>query len=168
MTWHLLVDGRRHTVEILRRGSRCVAVLDGRSCDVDLVESGAHVSLLLGSRSYELVVERRGSSTLVLVNGSRFAVSIEHPGAGRTPRGGVPRSGTARVTAPMPGRVVKVLAAPGDHVRSRQGLVLMEAMKMENELCAPGAGTVREVHVRAGDSVEGATLLLTVELDGPA
>jgi biotin carboxyl carrier protein len=71
-------------------------------------------------------------------------------------------SGPRRIVAPMPGRVVKVLVRPGDMVDARQGLVVVEAMKMENELRAPGAGTVTEVKVTEGASVEANTVLVVL------
>jgi biotin carboxyl carrier protein len=63
----------------------------------------------------------------------------------------------------MPGRVVRVLVAQGDEVAARQGVVVVEAMKMENELRSPKAGRVKEVSVKAGDSVEAGRGLLVVE-----
>jgi biotin carboxyl carrier protein len=63
----------------------------------------------------------------------------------------------------MPGRIVKVLVKPGDHVAARQGLIIVEAMKMENELRAPGPGTVTEVKVAQGASVEANAVLIVME-----
>jgi biotin carboxyl carrier protein len=68
-----------------------------------------------------------------------------------------------QVVAPMPGKVIRVLVAPGDAVAPKQGLVVIEAMKMENELRASGAGRVKAVRVAEGQSVEAGTLLVTVE-----
>jgi biotin carboxyl carrier protein len=86
--------------------------------------------------------------------------------AGRFGRGGAASdqvaSGPRRIVAPMPGRVVKVLVKPGDTVDARQGLVVVEAMKMENELRAPGAGTVTEVKVTEGASVEANSVLVVI------
>jgi biotin carboxyl carrier protein len=72
-------------------------------------------------------------------------------------------TGLQRVTAPMPGRVVRVLVQPGDDVLPRQGLVVIEAMKMENELAAVRAGRVREVTVTPGAAVEAGRLLVVIE-----
>jgi biotin carboxyl carrier protein len=86
---------------------------------------------------------------------------------GRTARSGgggaAAGPGDQRVVAPMPGRVVRVLVKPGDEVAARQGLVVVEAMKMENELASPKAGRVREVAVAEGASVEAGRLLVVVE-----
>jgi biotin carboxyl carrier protein len=72
-------------------------------------------------------------------------------------------AGLVRITAPMPGRVLRVLVAAGDQVAARQPLVVVEAMKMENELSSPRAGTVKEVAVRPTESVEPGRLLVVVE-----
>ena len=72
-------------------------------------------------------------------------------------------SGEQRVTAPMPGRIIRVLVKPGDEVAVRQGLVVIEAMKMENELTAVRAGRVTEVAVTAGSSVETGRLLVVID-----
>ena len=72
-------------------------------------------------------------------------------------------SGAHQVLAPMPGRIVRVLVAPGDDVAARQGLVVVEAMKMENELRAPRAARVKEVHAREGASVEAGRVLVVLE-----
>jgi len=71
-------------------------------------------------------------------------------------------TGPQRVVAPMPGKVVRVLVKPGDPVRARQGLVVIEAMKMENELRAARDGTVTEVQAREAMSVEAGTLLVVI------
>jgi len=72
-------------------------------------------------------------------------------------------SGTQRILAPMPGRIVRVLVRPGEEVAARQGLVVIEAMKMENELTAVRSGRVTEVVVTAGSSVESGRLLVVIE-----
>ena len=71
--------------------------------------------------------------------------------------------GPVRIVAPMAGRVVKVLVTPGDRVTARQGLVVVEAMKMENELRAPRDGTVADVRAAEGASVEANAVLVVVE-----
>jgi biotin carboxyl carrier protein len=72
-------------------------------------------------------------------------------------------AGEVRVTAPMPGRVLRILVKPGDEVAARQGLVVVEAMKMENEIGAPKAGRIKEVAASAGQSVESGRLLVVIE-----
>ena len=116
-------------------------------------------------RSYEVAVEEHGGSATVYVNG------LADPGGDqwRARRGGrrgslgrAGSSGPRRIVAPMPGRIVKVLVKPGEAVAARQGLVVVEAMKMENELRAPGPGTVTEVKVTEGASVEANAVLVVI------
>jgi len=155
---------RRRTIEVRRSGNGWTVTVDGRSIAVDLARAGGRWSMLIrpadrdtGSSSHEIAVERgSGGRHLVHVDGYAVPVTLVAPGRGNVP--GKDRvaesSGPIRVAAPMPGRVVKVLVAPGDTVTVRQGLVVVEAMKMENELRAPRAGTVAEVRVREGAPVE--------------
>ncbi|NOT26041.1 MAG: acetyl-CoA carboxylase biotin carboxyl carrier protein subunit [Acidobacteria bacterium] len=122
-------------------------------------------------RSYDAAVIDRGSGELrVHVNGRACVVRALLPGT-RTPRGGPGGSsartetnnGPQRVVAPMPGRIAKVLVKVGDTVAPRQGLVVVEAMKMENELRSSRAGTVVEVRAVEGAKVESNALLVVVE-----
>jgi biotin carboxyl carrier protein len=102
----------------------------------------------------ECLVQLPHSTIVAVVDGRRF----ERAGASDT--GG---TGEQRVTAPMPGRIVRILVKAGDTVSARQGLVVVEAMKMENELTVPRAGRVKEVSVTEGVSVAAGRLLLIVE-----
>jgi biotin carboxyl carrier protein len=111
-------------------------------------------------------VDDRGRGELVVhVNGIAVPLTIGDPRAARSRGGhehGGQGSGPHPVVAPMPGRVVKVLVKPGDAVASRQGLVVVEAMKMENELRSPRAGTVSEVRVAEGALVEAKAVLVVI------
>ena len=90
-------------------------------------------------------------------------VTVLAPGKRRSASGGAASTaGPVAIVAPMPGRVVKVLVAPGDIVTARQGLVVVEAMKMENELRAPRAGTVADVRVREGAPVDANVVLVVI------
>jgi len=116
----------------------------GRSTDFQIVP---------GPRPGELLVGLEGRTINVFVNGRRSA----HADA--TSHG----HGLISIAAPMPGRVVRVLVAAGEEVAARQGVVVVEAMKMENELRAPRAGRVKEVSVAAGTSVEAGRILAVIE-----
>ena len=114
------------------------------STDVQIVPRGGHGELLVGLR---------GRTIDVTVNGRRSA-HAEGPLHGH---------GQVTIVAPMPGRVVRVLVAAGDPVDVRQPVVVVEAMKMENELRAPRAGHVREIAVAPGTSVEAGRVLAVIE-----
>ena len=119
--------------------------------------------MLIGSRSYEVAfVQRPDGETLVYVDG--HAVTTRRAGLIRSVGGASNgRVGPQPIVAPMPGRILKVLVKTGETVAARQGLIVVEAMKMENELRSPKAGTVAEVRVTEGMSVEANAVLVVVE-----
>lgn len=160
-------------VEIKRSAEGQRVVVDDRDYVVDAVRVlGQTWSIILRDpasdtlRSIEAVVIPQNGNGIVdvFIDGHRIAVA-PRGGLGRRVRGvaGATGQGVQRITAPMPGKVVRVLVAPGDEVVPRQGLVVVEAMKMENELRASGPGRVREVFVREGQSVEAGAALVVVE-----
>jgi biotin carboxyl carrier protein len=157
------VDGQAHRVEVTGGKGRYTVAIDGRPLEVDWREAGGpFVSLLVGGRSHHVALETRPGGYRVLVESHDFAVEVlettrDAAFAHRGP------AGRARLVAPMPGRIVRVLAEPGQEVEAGQGLVVMEAMKMENELRAPRAGRVAEVHVSERQTVETGSLLVVVE-----
>jgi biotin carboxyl carrier protein len=167
LTLELDVDGLVRTVQLARDGGRFEIVLDGGRHVVDAVaiEPGRWSLLVENGRSHEIVVSGGENGTLtVIVDGSVVPVAIRDARRRRgASRAHGPANGPARIIAPMPGKVVRVLAAPGQAVAARQGVIVVEAMKMENELRAPRAGTVVEVLVREGAPVETGALLLTIE-----
>jgi biotin carboxyl carrier protein len=173
--FELQVGDRVRTVEIQRRAEGFDVSVDGRSRVVDAAHMGAASWSLLvrdangtRSRSVEATVLPQNGTSGFDVHIDGFVIPVQLKGGlGRrsraaAPHGG-PGAGPQRVSAPMPGRVVRVLVKAGDTVKARQGLVVVEAMKMENELRAAREGRVREVLVAEGQSVEAGTPLLVVE-----
>ena len=158
------VDGQRHRVEVVGGRGRYTVTLDGRALDVDWQPGpGPFASLVVGGRSHDIGLEPWSGGYRVLVAGHEFDVELsETTGAGPENPRPAP-AGPARLTAPMPGRIVRLLAEPGQEVQAGQGLVVMEAMKMENELRSPRAGRVAEVHVRERQTIETGALLVVVE-----
>jgi biotin carboxyl carrier protein len=165
--------GARRTIEVQRRREGWAITVDGRAMSASVSQVGARWSLLYRSadstappRSYEAVLEpRHRGDQLVRINGRAVTVSfIEHARRSGTGAGAsASASGPKDVIAPMPGRIVKVLVKAGDRIAAGQGLVIVEAMKMENELRAPRDGTVAAVRVSEGMSVDGRAVLVVVE-----
>lgn len=171
MTFDIEINGRARTVSVERTAAgRYRVSVDGRAHVVDAARIGNFgLSLLLdgergasrevqispGSTPGELLVRLDGMSVTALVDGRRTGrASVD---------GGAHARGEQSVVAPMPGRVVRLLVARGDDVAARQGVVVVEAMKMENELRSPKAGRVKEVAVTAGASVETGRVLVVIE-----
>ena len=166
MKYVVTVNGEDREVEL--EGTR--ATIDGQSCDGRVVDvEGTPVRMVtLGDEIHRVVVRRgegRGRYTFWL-DGHRFEVEAlderarairELSGAAAGPLGPAP------LIAPMPGLIVRINVQPGDTVHPGQGLVVMEAMKMENELRAQAAGTVRSVQVKPGTAVEKGTILIELE-----
>ena len=167
MRVELEVAGRRRLVEIERRDDRLTVRLDGQPVGVEATAlPGGRWSLRLpgSGRQHEVVILSRpdGRGLEALVDGLSVPVRVSS-GTAVARKAGAHGEGPDRVTAPMPGKVVKLLVSAGDQVTARQGVVVVEAMKMENELRAGRAGIVREVLVVEGASVEAGTPLLVIE-----
>ena len=171
MTCDLETRGGRRTIEVRRRGSEWEMTLDGRILKVNVTAIGGRWSLLLRPadaahyRSYEVAVDRRSNGErMVHINGLAVPVSIVDPREQLVRRRGAAAtdSGPRSIVSPMPGRIVKVLVREGDTIAAQQGLVVVEAMKMENELRAPRAGQVTAVKVVEGMSVEANAVLVTL------
>jgi biotin carboxyl carrier protein len=126
---------------------------------IECLEPGSY-SVLVGSRSYRVAEGARGE---VLVNGVPLAVEVFDPRSLRERRAGASSEGRQEVAALMPGKVVRVLVKAGDSVEAGQGLVVVEAMKMQNEMKSPKAGRVIEVRTRPGAAVVAGEALVVVE-----
>jgi biotin carboxyl carrier protein len=170
VTFEIEVGGRVRTVSVEPvatagpDGGEFRVTVDGVTDVVHARPTSLGLSLVLDDRrqvDVALVERERGEWLVQLPH-----VSLDGVVDGRRRRRGnqeVPREGRQQVLAPMPGRVLRVLVQPGDEVQARQGLVVIEAMKMENELMSPKAGRVAEVAVAEGASVEAGRLLVVVE-----
>ena len=158
------VDGRAHRVEVTGGKGRYTVTIDGRAREVDWRRvGGPFVSLLVDGRSHDVGLEPRPGGYRVLWGSHDFAVDLLEPSRVDAVAPRRAPAGPVRLLAPMPGRIVRVLAEPGQEVEAGQGLVVMEAMKMENELLSPRAGRVVEVHARELQTVETGSLLVVVE-----
>jgi biotin carboxyl carrier protein len=167
--YEIEVGGRTRLVTVDRAGDGFAVALDGRTWRVNASRVDAStLSLILDSEAdreagYEVtVVAGRGAGQFTIQVGA-VPVAVTVDGRRRWGRSDdSAAAGPQRITAPMPGKVVRVFVRPGDAVAARQPLVVVEAMKMENELRAGRDGTVAEVHVHEGMSVDaGAPLIVT-------
>jgi biotin carboxyl carrier protein len=165
-TFELEVDGLVRKVQVAHERGRFEILLDGVAHSVDAVaiEPGRWSLLFADGRSHEVVIVTNGheGAATVLVDGSTVPIGVRDPRRRREAAGGHTGDGPVPILAPMPGKVVRVLVAAGDAVSARQSVIVVEAMKMENELRAPRAGIVGEVLVREGALVDAGTLLLTI------
>jgi biotin carboxyl carrier protein len=160
------VNGRLRQVNVHRADRHFIVALDGREFSIDATRIDQYsLSLIIGSTSHEVTLATDAATRQlgVGVNGTPVLVALNNRRRwGRKDAGTAAGSGPQRITAPMPGKIVRVLARPGDAVTARQPLVVIEAMKMENELRAAHEGVVSEVHAQEGQSVDAGTLLLIV------
>ena len=171
MQYEVEVNGRARQVALHRAGGRLSVTVDGRRWDVDAVRVGARtLSLIVApggpGTSYEVSVAPDAAPGLldVRVGAASFAVALNpRRRRGRQDGRDPDRSGPQRIVAPMPGKIVRVAVTPGETVRARQTVVVIEAMKMENELKAGRDGTVGELHAREGASVEAGALLVVIQ-----
>ncbi len=161
----LRINGSDTSIEIERDGDRCRFRLGEeppREASVAEAEPGVY-SILLDGRSYDARVEEGGDCLLVVIGGERFEVAVLDPRRWSRKAGGLRAEGRQHIVAPMPGKVVRVLVAPGDSVAPGQGLLVVEAMKMQNEMKAAKAGKVISVPVRAGETVRAGQVLAAIE-----
>lgn len=164
MRFDASVDGRTLRVEVSGSDGRYRVVVDGQALEVDLFDGGRDfVSLLIDGRSHEVGLERRASGYTVVLADDVVAVDLAEATRGEAPALRRTATGPVLVQAPMPGKLVRVLVEAGQTVSAGQGLVVMEAMKMENELRSPRAGRVREVRVSEGQAVETGAMLVVLD-----
>lgn len=169
MTFLTTLDGRPGELTVDRNGERCSFVYRlpsgervERQASVLEVEPGIF-SVLIDGRSHEVKVVTAPQGYYVDLNGERSVVGIRDPrDAGRHGAAAV-ADGRLNVSAPMPGKVVRVLVNEGDQLEAGAGLVVVEAMKMQNEMKSPKAGRVLFVKAKEGDTVAAGEVLVAIE-----
>lgn len=162
MTVWLEIAGAQRRVELPAGVSGVMECsVDSRTVTVDarILQPGM-LSLLVEGRQYRCVLD----GDVVTIDGQRVAFAVSDPRSLRGRRGtGADAAGPRAVKAPMPGRVVRILAEAGQEVAEHQGVIVIEAMKMQNELKSPKTGRVVRVAVAAGDAVGAGEVLVVVE-----
>jgi biotin carboxyl carrier protein len=166
MKYEITINGARRSVEFSQQrngASRVTFTVDGRVVEADAIRiSRAAYSILIGGRSLEVTAEQTSNGLLLRTNGREFHVEIFDPRAWRRGRGtGIELEGRQQLIAPMPGKIVRVLVAAGQQVHAGQGLLVIEAMKMQNEIRSPKSGIVEKL-AREGQTVNAGEVLATV------
>jgi biotin carboxyl carrier protein len=159
------LDGKLRSVEVMHSGERARWTIDGSELDADAVEVSPGIySILIGGKSLEARVEAKGDSQLRVTVASReYAATIRNSRKWKRDRAaGAEAEGRQQVTTPMPGKIVLVLMKTGDAVDAGQGIVVVEAMKMQNEIRSPKSGTVERLLVVAGQTVNAGEVVAIV------
>jgi biotin carboxyl carrier protein len=167
MKVEIALAGKLHTVEFAAVDGHPRWTIDGRVLDADAIEVGQGVySIRIEGESLEARTEKspaQVSRVRVIVSGLEFETDVRDPRRWRKHRGGaVEAEGAQQVIAPMPGKIVRVLVKAGDPVTAGQGLAVVEAMKMQNEVKAPKSGKVERVSVAEGQTVGAGDVIAVV------
>ena len=160
-----LLDGNPRKISVETRDGIFVAREGGRVLEAEVRRITANeIQFCFGGRSVRVYLVRDGERTFVSVDGREFAVSESRPETGRPGEGDENTAATSlRVKSPMPGKVTKIAVVEGEEVRKNQTLVIVEAMKMENEIKTAIDGVVTKIHVAVGDLVDSQKPLIEVE-----
>lgn len=151
----ITINGTSRMLERVNPGDKVLWTIDGHSIDADAIEvSPGNFSVLIDGESIEVRVEESNSNLRVIANGKEYVAAIVNPrslqkkhlGAGEI-------EGRQAVAAPMAGKIIRMLVRVGDEVQLGQGLLIVEAMKMQNEIRSPKSGKVERLAVLEGQAV---------------
>jgi biotin carboxyl carrier protein len=167
MKWVVRGGGSSHEVNVVRDGDAFEVELNGRRQLLELVRlDGAVASLRFpaNGRSFQITYHHGSNGSCRVAVGQReFDLRVLTPAEAVEAVSAAREAGPSRLMAPIPGKVVAIKVDPGSEVEAGQPLIVLEAMKMENELAADHSGRVTQVHVAVGDTVEGGQLLVELE-----
>ena len=166
MKWEIELDGKLRSVELIYTGERAHWSVEGRVLDADAVEVSPGIySILIDGKSFQARVEAKSDPDLrVTVAGLEFNAAVRDPRKWmRNRAAGAEAEGRQPVTAPMPGKIVLVLVTAGETVEVGQGIVVVEAMKMQNEIRSPKSGTIERLLVVAGQTVNAGEVVAFVD-----
>jgi biotin carboxyl carrier protein len=167
MVYDIIISEKTYHIEITRQGARWAGKIDGKPFDVDAVATARDIlSILEGDGcAYEVKRERALNGELhMLVGSSRYPCEVQDPRSLRTRRAaGGATEGPQKITAPMPGKVVRIIVPQGESVEAGKGVLVVEAMKMQNELKSPKAGKVQKILVAEGATVNAGDTLAIID-----
>ncbi|HJZ64406.1 MAG TPA: biotin/lipoyl-containing protein [Candidatus Acidoferrum sp.] len=166
MKYEVRIGGKTRFVEFTRNSEKLQISLDGNLLDADAVEVAANTfSILIDGESWEVRVAPRPDGSLTLHTGiAEYIAEVVDPRAWRGRRhGAMEAEGRQQIAAPMPGKVVRLLVKAGDAVEAGQGLLVVEAMKMQNEIRSPKSGKVEKLFATEGQAVNAGEILAWVD-----
>jgi biotin carboxyl carrier protein len=166
MKYEIHIAGKTRTVDLHRDGARWQITLDGAATDADAIEIVPGIfSILLNGASHEVRVAPNHDGTLTLQDGpNEFKAEVADARAWRGRKhGAVEVEGRQQILAPMPGKVIRLLVKAGDKVEAGQGLLVVEAMKMQNEVKSPKTGTVEKLLAKEGQPVNSGDILAWID-----
>jgi len=160
------IDGREYAIEFSRSGDIVNAVIDGRSYEVETSNPGSGVHLIKDAgKIFEAFVSKDVSGKFhINLSGNDLEIAVIDPkrlklkGSSATDLAGI-----AEIKTAMPGKIVRVLVGVGDNVEKNDGVIVVEAMKMQNELKAPKSGIVRDIYFAEGSTVSAGDILISIE-----
>lgn len=165
MIYEINVDSKTHKLNLRQNGGVWICVLDGVKIAVDVSTVQPNVlSLIIGGRAYEIQREQQGGETWLWLAGDRYSVEARDPRSLRGRKGASSgEKGPQKITAPMPGKVVRLLVEEHAKVELGQGVIVVEAMKMQNEIKSPKKGTIRKLNALVGAAVNAGQVLAIVD-----
>jgi biotin carboxyl carrier protein len=165
MLYDATIDGRNYRLELEHIAGDWRCRVDGREILVDAVLTrGDVLSVLIDGKAYEIKRERTPTETHLWVGSVCYAAAVRDPRSLRSRRVGMgDDKGPKKLLAPMPGKVVRVLVEEKSEVQAGQGVLVMEAMKMQNEIKSPKKGVVQQIVVGVGASVNAGDVLAIVD-----
>ncbi len=165
MIYEVSVGEKVFRVDLVREGEGWTCKLDGHPVPINVasIQEGT-LSILLNGKSYEIKQEITAAESNIVIGSQRFSTAVRDPRSLRSRRttetGG---QGPKKITAPMPGKVVRITAMVGSEVEAGQAVIVIEAMKMQNELKSPRKGIIKKLSVAEGAAVEAGQVLAEVE-----
>jgi biotin carboxyl carrier protein len=164
MTYDVNIDGKNYRLELSGADGRWECRLDGRQVEIDAVLARRDVlSMIIGGKAYEIKRERTATDMHLWVGSVRYAVQLRDPRSLRSRASADDGKGPRKLLAPMPGKIIRVLVKEEAEVAAGQGMIVVEAMKMQNEIKSPKKGVVRKMIAAEGANVNAGDVLAVVE-----
>jgi biotin carboxyl carrier protein len=165
MVYDVIVAGKQYRLELDKADTGWKCRLDGKEIHVDAVLPRRDVlSLIVDGHAFEIKREQTATDLHMWVGSARYAVELRDPRSLRARQGlAQDEKGPRKIVAPMPGRVVRLLVAEQSEVEAGQGILVVEAMKMQNEIKSPKKGIVKKIVAAAGAAVNAGDVLAIVE-----